>query len=214
MKNLKTISSLLVSLLLGSFALAQAGNSLPDAPQPQDSSLAQPELAPVSNAQASSEGKLVSQARRCPRRPRRPAHPSGGRVSSSGYSSPPGLSPLGALIGFGVGAAIGASNPADGTVRAHVTLGLIGGTVGAFIGGVIGTAFPHVRRGYPPSDPDDDDEESDLRTGAKPGHQGRSVPTRVAAPSQSPAVQANAPPASEAVEVPYPFRRVYGTPEP
>src|SRR5258708_32456296 len=160
MKNLRAISSLLVSVLLGSVALAQAGTpSVPDAPQPQDSALAQPNLTPPSNAGASSEDKLVSQARRYPRHPRRPAHSSGGRVYSSGYSSPPGLSPLGALIGFGVGAAIGASNPADGTVRAHVALGLIGGTVGAFIGGVIGIAFPHVRRGYPPSGPDDDEDE-------------------------------------------------------
>ena len=174
MKNLRAISPFLVSLLLGSVALAQATNPpVPDAPQPQDSALAQPELTPGSNTRASTEEKLISQARRYPRSPHRPVRPSRGRVYASGYSSPPGLSPLGALIGFGAGAVIGASNPADGTLRAHVTLGLIGGTVGALIGGVIGGAFPHVRRGYPPSGAsDDEDEESAVRSGAHPGRTG------------------------------------------
>src|SRR6267378_3810709 len=126
MKNLRVFSLLLMLLLLAPAALAQAGNPLPDAPQPQDPALAQPELTPTTNAAAAREGKLISQARQYPRFPRRPARPSRGRVHASGYSSPPGLSPIGALIGFGAGAAIGASNPADGTVRAHVTLGLIG----------------------------------------------------------------------------------------
>jgi hypothetical protein len=198
MKNLRVFSPLLMLLLLGPAALAQAGNPLPDAPQPQDLSSARPELTPPSNAEASGESKLISQARQYPRFPRRPARPSRGRVYASGYSSPPGLSPIGALIGFGAGAAIGASNPADGTVRAHVTLGLIGGTIGAFIGGVIGGAFPHVRRRYPPGPDDDDDEESNLRIPAKKLHPGRLVWARPASPGQSTAVEATAPLSREA----------------
>lgn len=214
MKNLRTIPPVLVSLLLVSMALAQAGNpNLPDAPQPQNSDSAQSELAPASNARAASDGKLVSQARQHPRFPCRPVHHSGGQVYASRYSSPPGLSPVGALIGFGVGAGLGASASQDGSAGARVASGLIVGAIGAVIGGAIG-AFPHVRRGYPPSEPDDEDDESDLRSDARSCNHGRSVPAKVAASSQSPTVQAAAPPASEGVAVPYPFKRVYGTPEP
>lgn len=202
MKNLRVFSPLLMLLLLGPAALAQAGNPLPDAPQPQDLSLAPPELTPPPNAEASGESKLISQARQYPRFPRRPARPSRGRVYASGYSSPPGLSPIGALIGFGAGAAIAASNPADGTVRAHVTLGLIGGTIGAFIGGVIGGAFPHVRRGYPPSGPDDDDDDNNLRSDARKIRSKPSVSTRPVAPSQPTRVEATAPQSSEVPLVP------------
>lgn len=202
MKNTKKLSTFLMWLLLSGIAIAQAGSAdLPDAPQPQDSPSAKPEIEPVGATGASDERKLIAQARRYPRGPRRPARPPHGGIYASGFSSPPGLSLIGALIGFGAGAVIGASNPADGTVRAHVTLGLIGGTVGAFIGGVIGGAFPHFRRGYPPYGPDDDDD-SDLRSDARRIHAKRPIPTKPAAPSQPTGVEATAQASPEEPAVP------------
>ena len=211
MKNLRAFFPLLISLLLGSVALAQTGNpNLPDAPQPQTSASAQSERTPDAHAEASGQNTVIGQARRYPRFPRRPIRAPRG----PGYRAAaqvPGLSPVGAFIGFGVGAGIGASASQDHSAGARVATGLIVGAIGAVIGGAIG-AFPHVRRGY--REPDDEDDESDLRSDARRSNDGRSVPAKVAASSQSPTAQATSAPASEAVAVPYPFKRVYGTPEP
>jgi hypothetical protein len=133
MKNLQVVSPLL-TLLLGSIALAQAGN-LPEAPQPQDSESTQLQSTPVANseesAQPSGDNKLMSQARPYPRFPRRPVGPPRGRVYRSAYSPayppPPALSPVGALIGFGFGAALGAAGSGDHTSGGRVAGALIGG---------------------------------------------------------------------------------------
>jgi hypothetical protein len=184
-----------MSLLLGSMALAQAGNPPvpPDTPQPQVSASSPSEAAPITKTGASGESKLITQARRYPRFPRRPVRPSHARISRSEFSSPPGLSPIGALIGFGAGAVLGASNPQAGTVRAHVALGLIGGSIGAFIGGVIGATLPHVGRRYPPWPDDDDDEEGDFRSDGSAVHSRRSVSAKPVATVQTGRVEATAP---------------------
>lgn len=192
MKKPRVISPLLMSLLLGSVALAQDGTSaVPDTPQPQNSVASPSEVSSITRMEASGEGKLLSQARRDPRFRHRQARPTHGRAYLSDFSSPPGLSPIGALIGFGAGAVLGASNPQANTVRAHVALGLIGGSIGAFIGGVIGGAFPHVRRGYPPPD-DDDDEEGNFRSDGSGVDSGRSVRARSVASGHSARVGATA----------------------
>ena len=201
MKNFRSISPLLVLVLSGSVALAQAGNpDLPDAPQPQTSASVQSEATPDAHAETSGRNSVNGQGRRYPRFPRRPIR----AFHGAGYRSAapmPGLSPVGALIGFGVGAGLGASGSQDRSAGARVVSGLIVGAIGAVIGGAIGT-FPSVRRGYPPREPDDDDDDdSDLRSDARTGHRGRLVPPKIAAPSQSPTVQ-TATPLSEAVAAP------------
>jgi hypothetical protein len=149
MKNLEFLSPLLMSLLLASVALAQAGSpDAPDAPQPQPSVAARPEPTPAAGTGSSGEDRLISHARQYPRGPCGPMEPHRGHAYP-GFPPPPGLSPVGALIGFGVGAAAGAGNANDGTVGAHVALGLIGGGLGALIGGAIGAVanpFAHARR--------------------------------------------------------------------
>jgi hypothetical protein len=159
-----------MSLLLASAALAQAGSpDAPDAPQSQPSVAARPEPSPVAGTGSSGEDRLISQARQYPRGPRRPMGPRGG-YGYPGFPHPPGLSPVGALIGFGVGAAAGAANTGEATVGTHVALGLIGGGIGALIGGAIGAVanpFVHTRRIYRTSEPDDEDQEADLRRGAR-----------------------------------------------
>jgi hypothetical protein len=193
MKNVRVLSPLLISLSLASAALAQAGSpEVPDTPQPQSSVAAQPESSPVAGVGASGEDKLISQARHYPRGPRRPMGPHRG-YAYQGFPPPPGLSPVGALIGFGIGAAAGASNCGQSTVGTHVALGLIGGGLGALIGGAIGAVanpFLHTRRVYRPSGTDED-EEAGLRSNAKKAHPQQSVSARPA-PSQPASPQANA----------------------
>lgn len=85
MKNIKVLSPLLMSLLLASVALAQAGSpDAPDTPQPQPSVAAQPEPTPVAGTGASGEDKLISQARQYPRGPR-------GRMGPSARRCLPGV---------------------------------------------------------------------------------------------------------------------------
>lgn len=176
MKNIKLFASFFVTLVLASAALAQDRKpGLPDAPQPQPSAAAQPEPTPVAGTGSSGEDKVISQSRQYPRVPRRPMGPRHGRAYP-GFPPPPALSPVGALIGFGVGAAAGAANSGDGTVRAHVALSLIGGGLGALIGGAIGAVanpFLHTRRVYRPSGPDED-EEAALRRDMRKAHPGQS----------------------------------------
>jgi hypothetical protein len=184
--------------LYASAALAQAGKpDLPDAPQPQASAPAQSDETSDASAGASDDGKLISQARRYPRLPRRPVR------SPRGYAyrpaAPmPGLSPAGALIGFGVGFGLGASASQDGSANARVASGLIVGAIGALIGGAIG-AFPHVSRRYP-RDPDDDDD-SDLRSDGR-SHKERSASAKTGPPGQSNRVEASAQASLEAPAVP------------
>ena len=182
MKHLKVISSLLMTLLFARVALGQAGKpDLPDAPQPQASDSAQSEKTPAVNPGPSGEKTVIDQAGRYPRSNRRPVRVRGGR----GYQSAapmPGLSPVGALIGFGVGAGLGASGSQDRSASARVASGLIVGAIGALIGGAIG-AFPHARRSYPSSDPDEDDN-TDLRSDGK-RHRERSASAKTAATRQS-----------------------------
>lgn len=183
-------------LLLGSVALAQAGIAeLPDAPHSQDPNTAQIEPARIeptaeAKAGASSEGKLISQARRYPH-----LHPGRTRPPGQAYRSHspmPGLSPLGALIGFGAGAALGASKSQDGTAGGRVLGGLLLGGLGALIGGAIGTAPPfwHSRRNYPPYRPDDDDDQdSDLHSDARTKDVKAPSTKNPAPPSEPPAVE-------------------------
>ncbi|HWW16536.1 MAG TPA: hypothetical protein VN310_17895 [Candidatus Dormibacteraeota bacterium] len=200
MKNLRIIFPLLMTLLFASVALAQAGKrDLPDAPQPQASAPAQSDNTQDANAGASADNTLISQAGRYPRLPRRPVRAPRGY----GYrpAAPmPGLSPAGALIGFGVGFGLGASASQDGSANARVASGLIVGAIGALIGGAIG-AVPHVRRRYPPSDPDDDDD-SDLRSDGRSPHPKQPVSAKTAAPAQSTGVEATAQTSPEEPAVP------------
>lgn len=184
---------MLMSLLLASVALAQAGSpELPDAPQPQASALAQSEKTPDANAGASDENTLIGQAGRYPRFPRRPVRPSRGYAYRPAAPMP-GLSPVGALIGFGVGAGLGARGSQDGSASARVASGLIIGAIGALIGGAIGAAPPllHARRHYPPSGPDDDDD-SDLHSDAIKVHSGRTVSASPTTSGQAPGKEGTA----------------------
>jgi hypothetical protein len=191
MKNIKILSPLLTSLLLGSVALAQAGSpTLPDAPQPQDSTSTQIENTTVARTATSDDGKLITQARLHPRFPRRPMRPYHGHAYRSAAPMP-GLSPVGALIGFGFGAALGASRSQDTTGSGRAASGLLVGAICALIGGAIGDAahqFQHVKN-HPPSDPDDDDD-SDYRSAAAKAPSKQSVSAGPAAPSQSTRVEA------------------------
>jgi hypothetical protein len=193
MKNLRVLSPLLMSLLFASLALAQAGSpDAPDAPQPQPSVAAQPEPTPATGTGSSGEDRLISQARQYPRGPRRPMGPRRG-YAYPGFSPPPALSPVGALIGFGFGAAAGAASANNGTAGAHVALGLIGGGLGALIGGAIGAAanpFLHARRVYRPSG-SDEDQVAHLGRGARKAHPRPSV-SATPAPSQRANPQATA----------------------
>ena len=190
MKNKKFFSPLLMSLLLASVALAQSGKpEVPDAPQPQDSASQQVEITPASNPEASGDNKLISQVRQYPRFPRRPMGPYRAQMYRS-RPPMPGLSPLGALIGFGAGAALGASRSQDVTSSGRFASGLLIGAIGALIGGAIGDAIGaaspllHAKRTHPPSGPGDDDG-SDLSADAREAHSKRSLSARPAAPSQS-----------------------------
>jgi hypothetical protein len=200
MKNTKIFSPLMW-LLLGTVAFAQAGSTdAPEAPLPQDPDTAKIEAAKIepakiesssnSNAGSSSEGRLISQARRYPQ-----LHPGRMRPPGQAYRSHspmPGLSPLGALIGFGAGAALGASKSQDQSASARAVIGLFVGGIGALIGGAIGTAPPfwHSRRNYPPYGPGDDDDEGDLRSAGKDSK--HSTAKKPAAPSQSTVVESAA----------------------
>jgi hypothetical protein len=148
MKNLRVISPLLTSLLLGSVALAQAGN-LPDAPQPQNSDSTQIQSTRAAEAlestQQSDDNTLISQARPYPRSPRGPMGPPPGRAYPSAFAPPrPPLSPIGALIGFGAGAALAAASTQDHTTGARVAAGLLGGGLCALFGGAIGHSFSAI----------------------------------------------------------------------
>jgi hypothetical protein len=199
MKNTRIISSLLMTLLSASVALAQAGSQpLPDAPQPQAPDSLQPDNTQDAKAGTSGDNTIISQAGRYPRFPGRPVRSP--RGYAYGPAAPmPGLSPAGALIGFGVGFGLGASASQDSSANARVASGLIVGTIGALIGGAIG-AFPHVSRRYPPSDPDDD-ADSDLRSDGR-SHKERSAPAKTAPPSQSTEVRATAQASLEEPAVP------------
>jgi hypothetical protein len=198
MKNLRVVSLFLTPLLLGSMTLAQAGSQpLPDAPQPQTSTPAQPEKTSDANAVASDDKTLISQAGRYPRLPRRPVRAP--RGYAYGPTAPmPGLSPAGALIGFGIGAGLGAAGSQDSSASARVASALIVGAIGSLIGGAIG-AFPHVGRRYP-SDPDDDDD-SDLRSDGR-SHKERSASAKTAGQGQSNRAEATAQASLEAPPIP------------
>jgi hypothetical protein len=192
MKNTIVISPLLMTLLFASVALAQARNpNLPDAPQPQASASTRSEPTPVAGRGASGEDKLIRQARQYPRGPRRPMGPRRGHAYPA-FPPPPALSPVGALIGFGVGAAAGASNSGESTVGTHVALGLIGGGLGALIGGAIGAVvnpLAHARRVRRPSG-SDNDEEADLPSGARKAYSRQSVVSEQASQGPTTAVRA------------------------
>ena len=147
MKNLR-IPSLILSTFLTSAALAQTSN-LPEAPEPPDSTSAQPALdaAPDQSTYSSSKdspGKddAIAQAGTYPRFPRRPMPgPRGGGYPAVFPAPPPPLSPVGALIGFGVGGVLGAVGSGDQTGRGRLAGGLIGGGICDQIGGGIGAAY-------------------------------------------------------------------------
>jgi hypothetical protein len=207
MKNTKIFSPFMW-LLLGTVAFAQAGSAdVPEAPQPQDPDTARIEAktepakiesSSNSNIGSSSEGRLISQARQYPQ-----LHP--GRMRPPGqvyrsHSPMPGLSPLGALIGFGAGAALGASKSQDQSASARAVIGLFAGGIGALIGGAIGSAPPfwHSRRNYPPYGPGDDDgDDSNLRSHNRTIEALGSVKKPVAASTSSPVESAGLVPQEE-----------------
>jgi hypothetical protein len=195
---------MLMLLLFVSVALAQGGRpDVPDAPQPQPSVAAQTEPAPVAGTGSSSDDKLISQAGKYPPVPGRRMGSHRGRAYPA-FPPPPALSPVGALIGFGVGAAAGASNSGESTVGTHVALGLIGGGLGALIGGAIGAVvnpFARARRVRRPSGPDDD-EEAGLRSGEGKTHSRQSIVSKPASPSPTTAVQSTGASSSEILAAP------------
>jgi hypothetical protein len=171
MKNLQVLSPLL-TLVLGSVALAQAGN-LPDAPEPQESASTQRQGTPAANPpespQPPADNELVSQARPYPRfppgpmgAPRGPMGPQRGPMGyprrgpyRSPYSSPfrpqpslPDFSPGGALVGFGLGAAVGAAGTANLNAHDRVAAALLGGGLFALIGGAVGGIHSHSFRDW------------------------------------------------------------------
>ncbi len=207
MKNTKFFSLLLMSLLLASAAQAQSGKpEVPDAPQPQDY-VSQPiEITSPANTEASGDNQVISQVRQYPRFPRRPMGPYRGQ----GYRSrgpTPGLSPLGALIGFGAGAALGAARSQDATGGGRLASGLLVGAISALIGGAVGNAIGaaspllHAKRTHPATRPGDDDG-SDLRADARGVHSKRPVSPMPASPSQSTPVEATAQASLEEPAVP------------
>ena len=208
MKNTKFFSPLMW-LLLGSVALAQAGIAdVPGAPQPQDpdtTKIKAAKIEPTAQPKAglSSEGTLISQARRYPQlHPGRMERP--GQAYRSHYPMP-GLSPMGALIGFGAGAALGASKSQDGTSGGRVLGGLLLGGLGALIGGAIGNVPPfwHSRRNYPGYGPsDDEDEDSNLRSRNRTIEAKRRVTKNPAASSKPSAVESAVLASQEELAVP------------
>jgi hypothetical protein len=146
MKNLRAISSFLASLLLGSISLAQTA-TLPEGPQLQESSSMHSQSMSAVNQSATKddETKMISQAGTFPRFPPRPMMPPRGRAYPSTFRpSPPPLSPVGALIGLGIGGVLGAAGSGDHTARGRLARGLIGGGLCALIGGAIGHAFSAI----------------------------------------------------------------------
>jgi hypothetical protein len=128
MKPLRVLLTFVALFLLASFALGQSKPTLPDSPRPQNTSSQMPD---------SSGNQLISQAGRYPRPLRGPARYPHGPYASH-YAPMHGLSPLGALIGFGAGAALGATSPGNHVAGGRVAAGLVGGGLGALLGGVIG----------------------------------------------------------------------------
>jgi hypothetical protein len=192
MKNLTVISLLLVTLLLGSMALAQAGiAAVPEAPQPQSSVSAERSSTPAKTGSGADE--LLSQYRQYRRFPRGPMY---GPSYGSAYRPKPSLPPVvGALIGFGIGAAIGAGKPV-GPGQSHVPMALIGGGFGAMFGGLIGAiaAVPHSLargRSYRPSGPEDD-EEGNLPPGSRKLDEKKPASVKSASGGRAPAAAADA----------------------
>lgn len=158
-----------------SMALAQSGN-LPDAPRPRGSTQGQSTATSKPSAQQSVQqdtgDAVVTQARPFPPFPRGPmGFPRGSMGPHRGpmsrgpmvarrgryYRSPyrpafspqpslPEFSPVGALIGLGMGAAIGAAGTANHTAQDRVTAAVIGGGLFALFGGIIGGNHGHSYR--------------------------------------------------------------------
>lgn len=209
MTYLRVIPSFLASLLVVASAAAQTadGSTANYLPGRNEISMARSQYTQTADlAPDANDTRLAQLPRRGPGMPFPPQR---------GYpreSHPPawidggnaGHALIGAAIGFGVGAAIGAS----GSDRSGTTLGgrvIIGGTIFAVIGGFIGGAhpWPHPRRVYRPSWPEDD-EESDLRSHsrAKEGQPRQSVLARPASPSQPTGAEAIAPPSLRTAAIP------------
>ena len=207
MRYPRVIPSLLASLLIVSSATAQTS----DAPTANDlnagSEIAAARSQYTQTAEVSPDAKddtVAQLARRGPRTsfPPRRGYPRGTYQTPWMENGSAGHALVGAAIGFGVGAAIGAC----GSDRSGTTLGgrvIIGGTILAVIGGAIGAAhpWPHARRVYRPSWPEDD-QERDLRSHSKESDPGQSVSTRQSLPRQSTGLEATVPPSSEVPAVP------------
>jgi len=207
MRYPRVIPSVLASLLIVSSAPAQTS----DAPTANnlnagsEIAAARSQYTQTPEIPDANDDTIVAQLPR--RGPRTPFPPQRGYPQGT-YQTPwmehgnAGPAVIGAVIGFGVGAAIGAC----GSDRSGTTLGgrvIIGGTILAVIGGAIGGAhpWPHARRAYRRSWPEDDDE-SDFRSHSRERDAGQSVSTRQAFPRQSTGIEATAPPSLEARAVP------------
>lgn len=181
MKDLQAVSPFLASLLLGSIALAQTA-SLPEAPQLQDSASAHSQSISDVNQSATQDGegnenKVISQAGTFPRFPPRPRMPSRGRTYPNTFRpGPPPLSPVGALIGLGIGGVLGAAGSGDHTARGRLAGGLIGGGLCALIGGAIGHAFSAISsHNFRDDDFRDNDRARRNRHDVAPVHRGPDV---------------------------------------
>lgn len=221
MTHTRNFSLLLAPVLLVSVAFAQTKDLRAENRADEVMAARSRYTQTAENSPATGNGAALAQLRRG--RLRQPLPPRG--YPRGTYQTPwmehgnAAHAAIGAAIGFGIGATLGAINsehrgtPVSGGV-------LIGGGLFGFIGGAIGAVhggphlFTHRRGVYGPSGPHDDEDEGDLRSDARTASHGRLVPARPAAPSQSATIKATTPSASEAVEAPYSFKRVYGTPEP
>ena len=207
MTHTRKSSFLLASVLLASVAFGQTRDSGAANSAAGDEGISAARNQYTQTAEVSPDAKDDTVAQLARRGPRTPFPPQRGYPRGT-YQTPwmehgnAGPAVIGAVIGFGVGAAIGAC----GSDRSGTTLGgrvIIGGTILAVIGGAIGGAhpWPHARRAYRPSWPEDD-QESHLRSHSKERDAGQSVSARQALPRRSTGIEATAPPSLEAPAVP------------
>jgi hypothetical protein len=141
--------SLLAPILLGVAMSAQTktsstvNDSLPQDPAsvrqsvPQQNDSSSNSTPQAQDLQQSQDGRLVSQFEQCGRCPRESMSRGQGRYYPS-YPPAPAFSPVGALIGLGIGGTLGALAPSDHSANARFAGGLIGGGLGALMGGAIG----------------------------------------------------------------------------
>src|SRR5690348_6747541 len=145
MKNLRTLASLLIAvMLLLSVALAQVANSEIPEQLPASIAAARCQYTPTDeaclslresgagNSEKSPDDTLAQMPRRIPAPPRLPRR-APGPYPRMGYPrmAVPVPSAGHVAVGFLIGFTLGAVHPNGDAVRDHVAMGLIGGLIGA-----------------------------------------------------------------------------------